>query len=119
MLDVQIITTNPSCPGMSDGSATAVVSGGSGTYTYFWVKTAETTASITGLSAGVYDLIVTDSDGNVVMVSAELVDPTPVTVLVFNISDVCGSELGSIDLTPSGGTPPYTFVWYDENGNII
>jgi hypothetical protein len=118
-LSAQIITTSPSCPGMSDGTAAIIASGGSGVYTYYWLKNGETTQTITGLAAGIYDAVVTDSDGNIVMVSGIVEDPTPVTVLVFNISDECGSELGSIDITVAGGTGPYTFAWYDENGNLI
>jgi hypothetical protein len=49
-LDVQLVVTNPSCLGMSDGSITANVSGGTAPYTYFWPKTGETTQTITGLS---------------------------------------------------------------------
>ena len=117
-LDVQMATTSPSCPGMSDGTASLTVNGGSGIYTYYWLKTGETTPFISGLSAGIYDALVADSEGCTVMTSVEVEDPAEVTVSVFNISDDCG-ELGSIDITVAGGTGPYTFVWYDENGNII
>lgn len=117
--NVQLVVTNPSCPGMSDGSITANVSGGTGPYTYFWPKTGATTQTITGLSAGFYDVIVMDADGNITMGSATLTDPTGVSVLFFMVTDACGTDLGSIDITVTGGTGPYTFAWYDENGNLV
>jgi len=118
-LDAQVNGTAPTCAGMADGSATVTVSGGTGIYTYFWVKTSETTPTITGLAAGVYDVIVTDNAGCVSMASVELEEPTGVSILYFNVTDACGDDLGSIDITVTGGVGPYTFAWYDANGNLI
>lgn len=59
------ISTNPtSCAGCSDGSATAVVSGGSSPYTYLWATAPpNTTQMINGLAAGPYTVTVTDANG--------------------------------------------------------
>ena len=52
------------CVGSTDGAATAVPSGGTGTYTaYAWDSNASTTATATGYAAGTYTVTVTDSDG--------------------------------------------------------
>lgn len=52
--------TPVSSPCASDGAATVTVSGGSGNYTYSWSPTGGTAATATGLSAGVYNVTVTD-----------------------------------------------------------
>ena len=52
------------CPTCKDGTATAVPSGGTAPYTYTWSTTpAQTTATATGLAAGVYNVCVSDSKG--------------------------------------------------------
>jgi len=77
------VTTN----GGSDGTATATVTGGMTPYTYLWSNGA-TTAAITGLTAGTYTIIVTDSRGCNVSKTISISEPA---VLPPNVSplDVC------------------------------
>jgi len=51
--------TDVSCAGDSDGSATANVSGGTPPYSYLW-SNGQTTLTATGLSAGTYNVTITD-----------------------------------------------------------
>jgi len=46
-----------------DGTATATVSGGTPNYTYYWMPGGQTTASISGLAAGTYTVMVLDANG--------------------------------------------------------
>ena len=46
-----------------DGTATATVSGGTPNYTYYWMPGGQTTASIGGLAAGIYTVVVLDANG--------------------------------------------------------
>jgi hypothetical protein len=46
-----------------DGTATATVSGGTPSYTYFWMPGGATTSSISGLAAGTYTVMVLDANG--------------------------------------------------------
>ncbi len=119
-LSVGVDITAPSCPGMTDGMATAMVSGGSGNYTYFWMNAnGQTTATATGLGAGDYTVIVSDDQGCGAIFSFTIEDPAPISVTLVVVGDDCGDGLGSIDITVSGGAGGYTFVWYDENGNVV
>ncbi|MDD5569956.1 MAG: T9SS type A sorting domain-containing protein [Bacteroidales bacterium] len=57
-----ILKTDASCFGCSDGSATVFVSGGTQPYTYLWSTTpAQTTETISGLSEGAYSVTITDA----------------------------------------------------------
>ncbi len=105
--------TNVSCNGGSNGTASVVVSGGYAPYTYSWSPSGGTSATASGLVAGTYICTITDASANSTTQNFTITQPTaPVlgTTVVTNISCNGGTN-GTINLTPSGGTGPYTFNW--------
>ena len=57
-------STQVTCTGSSDGTATITMLGGTSPYTYLWDDAnAQTTETITGLFADDYIVIVTDASG--------------------------------------------------------
>ncbi|TAH44351.1 MAG: T9SS type A sorting domain-containing protein [Bacteroidetes bacterium] len=60
-LDLTVIHNDVTCTGCSDGSAIVTVSGGAIPYSFLWTGTGQSTASVSGLTAGVYEICVTDS----------------------------------------------------------
>ncbi len=186
-LNLALSTTPYSCSSYL-GSATITASGGTLPYTYLWAPGGQTTATITGLTAGGYTVTVTDSAGckatKAVTISSVPVtysakgnplwitlgdstlltsscsvpatyswappatvrnpnkdstyaSPTTTTIYTVTITTACGiytdtiqinlncfnialtsttayncsSYNGSATVTPSGGTPPYTYKW--------
>ncbi len=110
-LDFQV--TNVSCNGGNDGSITVTPTDGTPPFVYAWnTNPSQTTQTATGLSAGTYEVTVTDNDGNTYVGSATVTEPTPIqnTISVSNPS-VSGASDGSITLNTSGGTPPYSYIW--------
>jgi len=105
-------TTNVLCNNEINGTATLVISGGSPPYTSNWGAT-DTTA----LSAGIYNYSITDNNGCVVLDSININEPLVLTnsTIFNNVSGCNGNNNASINITPSGGTSPYTFVW--SNGD--
>jgi len=75
-----------------------------GGYTYSWSPTGQTTAFISGLTAGTYTLTVTDSKGCQKVVSVTITQPTKVTVSFSQV----GNQLTA---NAAGGTGPYTYKW--------
>lgn len=61
-LSVTGSTTNEFC-NRSDGTASVVIFGGSGSYTYAWTPSGQTTSSATGLAAGNHSITVSDANG--------------------------------------------------------
>ncbi|MBY8963242.1 cadherin-like domain-containing protein, partial [Flavobacterium sp. D11R37] len=104
--------TNIACNGGATGALTVTATNGAAPYTYLWSNGA-TAASINGLAAGTYTVTVTDANSCTATASATLTEPTTAlsgTTVVTNIA--CnGGNTGAINLTPTGGTAPYTFDW--------
>ncbi|MBI1227143.1 MAG: T9SS type B sorting domain-containing protein [Bacteroidetes bacterium] len=80
-------------------------------YTYAW-SNGENTEDISGLAAGTYTVTVTLSNGCTQTASFTVDDNfVPMSVTGVTVTDTCDLALGAIDITPSGGVPPYTFAW--------
>ena len=110
-----------SCNGYNDGSVNISAIGSVPGYTYLW-DNGETTQSISGLSAGIYSLDITDSNSCTASTSISLIEPTMLET-TFILSDVNGynvcndSQDGFIDLSISGSVPGYSYQW--SNGDTI
>ncbi len=112
-LSANASSTPVSCNGGSDGTATVNVTGGLGNFTYSWSPGGQNTQTISGLTAGVYTVTVTDADTQCTATSSTTVnEPTALTSGIAVTNAACfGENTGSLDLTVSGGTSPYSFLW--------
>ncbi|RMG89642.1 MAG: hypothetical protein D6706_21010, partial [Chloroflexi bacterium] len=112
-LTVNSSSNDPLCNGGQDGSITLTASGGTPPYTYQWNNGA-TASMLSSLPAGVYMVTVYDNNSCSRTLSFTLQEPAAlqVTVGVTNVSSPGASD-GTIDLTVSGGTPPYSYQWSD------
>ncbi|MEZ4952156.1 MAG: T9SS type A sorting domain-containing protein [Saprospiraceae bacterium] len=107
------------CFGENNGSVTAVVEGGAMGYSYEW-NTGATTATITDLPPGNYNVVVTDEAGCSETQSFVVGEPTALNATVESLTnETLNNQDGAIDITPAGGVEPYTFNWTDGNGNFI
>ncbi len=106
-------STDVSCNGGNDGSATASATGGTPPYTYLW-SDGQTTATATGLAAGNYSVTVTDNASATDVANVTITEPSAVSVS-SSVTDVScfGGNDGSATANPSGGTPGYTYLWSD------
>ncbi|WP_310556177.1 T9SS type A sorting domain-containing protein, partial [Flavobacterium sp.] len=107
------VVNNVSCNGGSNGAINLTPTGGTGPYTYVWAG-GVTTEDRTGLVAGTYSVTITDSNGCTGTVSGiSVTQPTTALSGTATITDVTcnGGNNGAINLTPAGGTAPYTYSW--------
>ena len=103
-------SVNSSCNGGSNGSINLTVSGGTTPYTYNWGGVV--TEDRTNLTAGVYTVTVTDANSCTATRSVTITQPTAITLTNTSVNVNCnGGTTGSINLTVSGGTTPYTYNW--------
>jgi hypothetical protein len=110
------------CNGQSTGSITANPSFGTPPYTYLW-NTSETTAQIANKPAGVYIVTATDSLNVSYSDTLTLTQPNNLSYQStlsnyygYNI-EKHGHNNGSIQLAGNGGTPPYTYLWNNNDNN--
>lgn len=111
-------STNVSCNGGKDGTATASGSGGSAPYTYTWNSVpGQTGATATGLGAGTYDVTLTDAGGCTSTTTTIITEPSPLVLNTSSTNQVCGSSNGSATVTATGATPGYTYSWSPSGGS--
>jgi gliding motility-associated-like protein len=102
--------TDASCAG-NDGAVAITVSGGTGGYNYIW-SNGQTLSSIIGLNAGIYTLSITDANNCQLVLSDTVFGTTAITVTGSVINESCAdSGSGAVDISFSGGTAPYSFIW--------
>ncbi|MBL7891530.1 MAG: T9SS type A sorting domain-containing protein, partial [Bacteroidia bacterium] len=110
VLTATVSSTNAKCNTLGTASITA--SGGSAPYTYSWSPGGKTTSTISA-GAGIYTVTLRDVNGCVKMFTDTVKsDPGAITSSASQTNISCnGGSNGSITITPSGGTAPYTYTW--------
>jgi hypothetical protein len=87
------------------GTTTVVVSASGGVAPYTGTGTFTVTA-------GSYNYVVTDNNGATASASVTITQPSALSVASTQVNVLCnGASTGSINITPSGGTSPYTYLW--------
>ena len=115
--------------GESDGEINITVIGGIEAYSYQWSTTDGSGLDVnaedqTGLTAGTYTVLVTDQNGCTETKVYKLSEPaqiafdSSVSLFAGNFNISCkGANDGSIDITPSGGSGTYTYIWSTNDGS--
>ncbi|MCG8748945.1 gliding motility-associated C-terminal domain-containing protein [Tenacibaculum finnmarkense] len=108
---VSSVVNNAKCNNSNDGNIDLTVSGGYGSYQYDWSNGA-TTKNISGLEAGNYSVTITDIQGcSLVTENFTITSPDELSLSLLKSDLSCGGNDGGIDLTVTGGTPNYTYLW--------
>lgn len=112
---INVKKRNVSCYGENDGAIDVTVKGGTPPYEYYW-SNEQYTEDLNNLKAGDYTLYVTDKTGFTALKRIKISQPDPLQI-DFKVSDVTdiGKTDGRIDLSVSGGRPPYSYQW--SNGS--
>jgi len=105
--------TDVSCNGDADGTVDLSVTGGMPGYTFDWNGGTYTTEDISGLSPGNYNVTITDANGCTHLDVVTITQPNVLSSAIVTSNDpsVCGGSDGSVNITVSGGTAPYTYLW--------
>ncbi|MFN4911623.1 MAG: SprB repeat-containing protein, partial [Flavobacteriales bacterium] len=103
---------NVACHGDSSGYITALPNGGTAPYSYAW-SNGQTSQVDTLLPAGSYVVTVTDANGCIDSALFDVGEPSAPIALtaVANAVGCFGANSGAIDLSVTGGTPGYSYLW--------
>ncbi|HEX2920287.1 MAG TPA: gliding motility-associated C-terminal domain-containing protein [Bacteroidales bacterium] len=132
---VSFAARNITCNGLSDGSISMKIKGGTGAYSYSWTGPNGFTSiadTISGLFPGTYTCTVTDEQGCMlyatpgVKPSFTLTQPEAISVIGvlssslnggYNIN--CNDGTGSVNIDVTGGTGNYSYEWSTSDGSGI
>jgi|GEM_PF-6272404 hypothetical protein len=111
-------STNVTCYGGNNGTATVGESNGKPGFSYSWAPSGGNAVTASGLSAGTYTVTVTDADGCTAMASVTITQPaSALSANVTGTNITCnGYNNGTVSSAPAGGTGPYSYAW--SNGAI-
>ena len=110
-VDINIISDSITCFGFNDGAASAVASMGEVPYSFLWDDPlGQTTAEITDLSPGTYEVAVTDAAGCQAIDNVVISEPAPLLLTDVEIdSATCGLDDGEVIFHVTGGNSGYMF----------
>jgi gliding motility-associated-like protein len=113
-LSATITATNVTCFNLNNGTATAIVSGGTPGYTYNWgTIPIQISQTASGLGTGTYTLLITDSNGcTSIQSTPSVTQPVALVVTATTSGSSCGTSAnGGASATVTNGTAPYSYVW--------
>lgn len=100
-----------------NGEIQVNVNGGKKPYAYLW-NNGETSPKIENLVAGNYSITVTDDQSKTITEVIELTQPelTEINITYTSLEpSYFSASDGSIDISISGGAPPYSFMWSNND----
>ena len=110
------------CYDGNDGAIGISVAGGTAPYQYSWSNGA-TTAGISNLTAGDYTVKVSDANGHFTKACRTITAPSTlfaITSVTTTKPNCFGGSDGTISVNSiTGGTPSYTYIFYNSLGNVV
>lgn len=112
-ISISATASNLNCSGDTSGSILLTLTGGQAPLTFSW-NNSSTSQNLTNIAAGNYSVTVTDSVACSATASALITEPAPLAITETHTDAACGGATpAAIDITITGGTTPYQYIWND------
>lgn len=122
---IDYTVTNASCDDPNGSINNVTIIGGSGTFVYEWQDATgnivSANSSLTNVAEGIYTLNVLDDRNCLGSATITVDNLSGPAITNFTATDAaCGTDNGMIGgIEISDGTPPYSYLWRNSNGNIF
>ncbi|MGD0710708.1 MAG: PKD domain-containing protein [Bacteroidales bacterium] len=117
MLTYTYVTDSVKCFSGSDGSIIITTSGGISPYAYTWNPWVSTGSTAINISAGTYQVTITDHNGCDTVASITIGEPSQISLITSGNVTICRGQSTIISATASGGTGNYIYTWDNGLGN--
>ncbi|MFM2190474.1 MAG: hypothetical protein RL491_860, partial [Bacteroidota bacterium] len=120
-----IASTNVSCFGSCNATATATPTGTASPWDYTWTGPSGYSATfnniagpntINGICPGTYSVVVTDNNNCTSTSTVNITQPSALSATSTQGTIACNGGTTTATITPNGGTSPYTYVWSPSGG---
>ncbi len=110
-ISADVVSTPVTCANGSDGTISVTPQTGEAPFSIQWSNGA-TDTMLDNLTGGIYTVSLTDATGCMFIGDIQVEEPDQISLDNNEITDALDSaNNGAIDITISGGTPPYTYLW--------
>ena len=110
------VTSNVTCYGGNDGSASVNITSGNPPFTYVWSPAGGYGLQASGLTAGNYSIIISDVNGCITVANISITEPPEIIAAVTSTPATCGDSNGSAAVVASGGTGSLSYLWSPAGG---
>jgi gliding motility-associated-like protein len=110
---------SPNCADSNNGGIFLTVEGGTAPYNFTWDNDLANNQDQTTLTAGIYNVTVSDANNCEVLLNFEVTAPEALSSTATVTPAAClSANNGAIDMSIVGGTAPYSYEWSEAIGNI-
>ncbi|MBL7825940.1 MAG: SprB repeat-containing protein, partial [Saprospiraceae bacterium] len=114
---VTLNTTDAVCNGLATGAIDASVANSTGSLSFIWSNN-QATEDLTNITAGIYTITVSDTNGCSKTASATVGEASPIVITGVATNPICfGDANGSINLSVTGGAGGYSFLWSNNSAS--
>lgn len=115
-LTVSATTQDVTCGGQSTGGIVLNASQGITPYVYSWANNLGSSATLSNIPAGTYQVTVTDATGCIVIYNDTIVELSNLNGTMSGTDVLCNSaQTGNLEISAASGVTPYTYQWLGTN----
>ncbi len=115
-ITTSLTKTDLLCKNDMSGSINLTATGGTPPYTYQW-SNGSSTEDLINIAGGIYTVTITDANGCIKTDGITVNEPSLLMISLTPSQYVCQHMPAYLNITATGGTPPYQYFWENVPSN--